>query len=303
MPHQSLCRVQVPGKINLSLDVTGQREDGYHLLETIMQSVELYDHVSVTIDPETDGIHITSDQSDLVTDEQNTCHKAALLFRTETELAGGIHIHIEKNIPEAAGMGGGSADAAGVLYALQYLCGKPLSADRLVQVAEAVGADVPFCLTGGTAFCSGIGEQIRPLPAFSGIPVLLVKPVFGVKTRWVFRHLDHERLDVRPVHAKLIRAIETADLHTLASYTANVLETVTVSAYPILSETKRRLSEKGAVLSLMSGSGPTVFGLFDDVKTCRDAAAYLQEDLGQGTRIVVTQTCSDGPSRTSEASQ
>ena len=287
--------IRVPGKINLSLDVVGRRPDGYHLLSTVMQAVDIFD--DVVLEPGTGGqeITITSDRTDLVVDERNTCHRAAADFFKEAGITDNLHIHIRKRIPQAAGMGGGSADAAGVLYGLDLLYPGRLSSEALHALGTAIGADVPFCLMGGTALCEGIGEYITPLPPFADVPAIIVKPSFGVSTAWVFSHLDRENLGVRPDTSRLIQAMALPDLHQMAGAAGNVLESVTASAYPLLPQIKRWLIEGGAGMAAMSGSGPTVFGLFAD-ETRRDLAARLfSEKYSQAGEVFCSRTITGGP--------
>ncbi|MBP7401389.1 MAG: 4-(cytidine 5'-diphospho)-2-C-methyl-D-erythritol kinase [Clostridia bacterium] len=282
--------IRVPGKINLSLDVVGRRPDGYHLLSTIMQTVDVCDVLSIETVPAEEGIRLSSDRTDLPLDARNTAYRAAEAFRTAAGILDGLRIHIEKQIPVSAGMGGGSADAAGVLTGLDRLYPGRLDAASLAGIGASIGADVPFCLTGGTALCEGIGEYISPLPPFSDVPAILVKPGFGVSTAWVFAHLDRDHLGVRPDNGRLIRAMAARDLRRMAAAAGNVLESVTVSAYPLLAQIKRQLTEAGAGFAAMSGSGPTVFGLFDDEAKRDRAAESLAEHLGDAAEVIATHT-------------
>ncbi len=268
------CEVAVPAKINLSLDVIGEREDGYHLLETVMQSIGLFDKVTVSLLPFSDAdrepIRIDADRPTFPLDCRNTCHKAARLFlsayrgKADAGLFEGkqIRIHIDKKIPQAAGLAGGSADAAAVLTALNRMAGSIFSDAEICAVGAKVGADVPFCLLGGTALCSGIGDVLEPLPFLGCFPLVLVKPDFGVSTPWVYERLDRAHLGKRPDTPAVARAICEQDIRGLFTHSANVLESVTLPAFPVLSEIRAALLEYGAQGAMMSGSGPTVFGLF-----------------------------------------
>jgi len=303
------CTVKVPAKINLSLDVVGKREDGYHLLETIMQSIDLYDVIKVSLsdpsDSEPGSIRITADRPTFPCDSRNTCHKAASRFlESLPEKAGRmtaldkrkIMIHIIKKIPQTAGLAGGSADAAAVLTALNILCGFPFTGEDLSRIGTKVGADVPFCLSGGTKICTGIGEILESLPAPGNVPVVLVKPDFGVSTPWVFEHLDLSHLEKRPDTTLVIRSIREQDMPAMFAATANVLESVTLPAYPILAKIKKALLDLGAIGSLMSGSGPSVFGIFKTEEQAEAAAAEIKKRREFASCIVLnTKTIQNGP--------
>lgn len=287
--------VQVPGKVNLSLDVVGRRPDGYHLLSTIMQAVAVHDELRIEIVTPEHGICLSTDQEVLEIDEHNTCHHAARAFLEAAGITDGVRIHLSKRIPIAAGMGGGSADAAGGLFGLNRLYPGRLDADTLHALGVGIGADVPYCLIGGTALCEGIGEYVSPLTPFAGRPAILVKPIYGVSTAWVYAHLDRDNLGVRPDNARLIRAMEAGDLRQMAATAGNVLESVTVSAYPLLTQIKLWLQEAGAGFAAMSGSGPTVFGLFDDIEQRDKAATWLDSCLGEAGHVLRTETVGYGP--------
>lgn len=275
-------------KINLSLDVVGKRPDGYHLLKMIMQSIELADDISVDLAGE--AIELTCNLAYVPVTEKNIAFKAARAFLKETGIRSGVRIHIEKRIPVAAGLAGGSTDAGAVLLALNELTGSPLSPDRLQALGLTLGADVPFTMTGGTALCEGVGELITPLPDFSGHRILLVKPPFGVSTRQVFGDLQIDRIHRHPRTEELIAAIGNDDLPSVATTLGNVLENVTLSRHPVLRQIKAELLRRGALGSLMSGSGPTIFGIFADEKAAQEARdhfskryreTYLTRTLGQ----------------------
>jgi 4-diphosphocytidyl-2-C-methyl-D-erythritol kinase len=287
--------VQVPAKINLSLDVTGRRPDGYHLLSTIMQSISLFDQVYVEIDRQGKGIILLCDRPGIPLDERNTCHRAASLFLDAARIEAGVRIFLQKQIPEAAGLAGGSSDAAGVLYALSELFGHPLKPVQLQALAVQVGADVPFCLRGGTILCEGIGEVLTPLPAFADQLVILVKPGFGLATPWVFKQLDLAHLAPRPRQKEVCDALAHLDLAALAQATANVLESVSIKAHPLLAEIKQALLAAGASLAMMSGSGPTIFGLFASEDLQKSALARLPDLLPAGCQIYAARTLAQGP--------
>jgi len=311
------CTVKVPAKINLSLDVVGKRADGYHLLETVMQSIDLYDFITVALtdspESESGGIRITADRPTFPCDSRNTCYKAAEQFlhamkdidgeEAEEKTTGipsssakRILIHIDKKIPQAAGLAGGSADAAAVMIALNKLYGFPFSNATLANIGAKVGADVPFCLAGGTILCTGIGEILEPLPPLDGNPIVLVKPNFGVSTLWVFGKLDLSHLGKRPATDKVIQAIERQDFQALFAQTANVLESVTLPAYPVLVRIKDALLDAGAIGSLMSGSGPSVFGIFQTEELAETALQKIKKIHGFALyTILKTRTIRSGP--------
>jgi 4-diphosphocytidyl-2-C-methyl-D-erythritol kinase len=286
--------VQARAKINLSLDVTGRREDGYHLLSTVMQSVGLSDRVSVSLDPGSSGIHLTCNRAYLPSDSRNTAWRAAALFLEKAGLPAGVAININKSIPTAAGMAGGSSDAAAVLFAMDRLLPGRLTREQLFALASQIGADVPFCLQGGSVLCEGIGEILTPLPPLTGIPVLLCKPAFGMSTPWVFSRFRIASPGRRPDQPAVLQALQARDLTALAASTANVLESVSLPARPELAELKKQMMACGAALSLMSGSGPTVFGLFADPETCLAAKAALTRQLPGDTMVFTTQTVAEG---------
>ncbi len=287
--------IRVPAKINLSLDVVGQRPDGYHLLSSIMQAVDLLDEVRLETTTAEAGIQLSSDLSDWKLDDDNTVCRAARSFLRQAGIDAGLRIHLTKRIPLSAGLGGGSADAAAVLTGLSHLFPGRVTTETLSTLAVAVGADVPYCLVGGTALCEGIGEYVTPLPPFTGHPVLLVKPDFGVATAWVFAHLDRDQLGVRPDNARMIPALAAGDWRQMARTGGNVLESVTVSAYPFLQEIKRQLQQAGAAYAAMSGSGPTMFGLFAGAQTRDDAAERLAATWEDAVRLWPVDTVGYGP--------
>ncbi|MDI9514308.1 MAG: 4-(cytidine 5'-diphospho)-2-C-methyl-D-erythritol kinase [Clostridiaceae bacterium] len=254
--------VKTPAKINLSLDVTGKRQDGYHNLEMIMQSISLYD--LVTVEKRRSGLSIQCDFPHTPNDSRNIAWKAAAAFMAEYPENGGVRIVLEKSIPVSAGLAGGSTNAAGVLKAMNRLYGEPFSEVKLVDIARRIGADVPFCLRGGTALARGIGDELVPLPDFAGVRVIVVKPSFPVSTRWVYKNLNLDELGERPNTLNLIAAIEEMDVLSLARGMRNVLESVTVKAHGEISRIIDEFLKLGALGSRMSGSGSAVFGLFDD---------------------------------------
>ncbi len=276
-----------PAKINLSIDVISRLPNGYHTVEMIMQSIDLYD--TITVEKTKSGISIHCAQPYVPNDQRNIVWKAAEAFFSECPEKGGARITLKKNIPVAAGLAGGSTNAAGVLKALNTLYGNYISTQRLTEISKRLGADVAFCLTGGTQLAKGIGDELTILPDLAGVNVVLVKPAFPVPTPWVYKNLKLDQLGERPDTFGLIRAIEEFDVRTIARGMKNVLESVTVREYPELQRLMDRFMAYGALGSRMSGSGPTVFGIFDD----EQQAAYATEQfLKDNQQVYHTKTIS-----------
>ncbi len=263
-------------KINLGLDVLRKREDGYHEVKMIMQTIGLSDTLTFEMTKEND-IVIESDSGKLPLDEHNLIYKAARVFFEETGQAFGIKIFLNKRIPIAAGMAGGSTDAAATFLALNEISGQPLSLGKLIEISVKVGADVPYCIMGGTALSEGIGEILTKLPAVLPAHVLIAKPNLDVSTAFVYKNLKIAELESHPDIDGMRQAIESGDLKGVTDRMGNVLETVTIPAYPIIGDMKKTCMENGAVNALMSGSGPTVFAIFDDLKQAKLAADAIRE--------------------------
>lgn len=267
--------VKALAKINIGLDVTGIREDGYHEVRMIMQTVNLFD--KLTIKKVEDGtVSMKTNLRYLPVDDDNLCIKAAKLLINEFNIKQGVEIQLEKHIPVAAGMAGGSTDGAAVLFAMNRLFNLGLSQKDLMERGVKLGADVPYCVMRGTALAEGIGEVLSPLPPMIKCPVLIAKPGISVSTKQVYEALDSKFDTVtHPDIDQLIADIEAKDLHALCSHMGNVLEEVTIPMHPIISDIKQNMLENGAVGAMMSGSGPTVFGFFEDNKTARKAKEAL----------------------------
>ncbi len=279
-------RVRAHGKINLALDVLGRRDNGYHDVRMIMQSVGLYDNVEiVNIGPSASGkpeIDIETNLRYLPNNENNLAHKAAYLLMDEFYIARHIAIRIKKMIPVAAGMAGGSADAAAVLKGVNRLFDLGLSNEELKKRGVTLGADIPYCIDGGTALSEGIGEILTPLPPMPQCIILLVKPPINVSTKLVYEKLDSKEIEYHPDIDGMIDAIKAGDLYGMASKLGNVLQTVTETEYPIITEIKEKMLEMGALNSMMSGSGPTVFGIFDDRAKAKEAYGFFKaSNLGR----------------------
>lgn len=258
-------KMKAPAKINLTLDVTGKRENGYHDLRMIMQTIDVYDELSI-IHTGSPRIELTMDKElpDKIKPEQNLVYKAALLMQKHYQLPYGFKIHLKKNIPSAAGLAGGSADCAATLLGINHLCGLSLDKDELCKLGVTLGADVPFCIRQGTMLAEGIGEILTPLPDLPPLWVLLVKPDFPISTAHVYQSIDHTHLMYHPDTPRAVDAISRRDVITLAQNLSNVLENVAFREHPELADLKDFFLQNGAIGSLMSGSGPTMYGLYQD---------------------------------------
>ncbi len=276
-------QIKCPAKINLSLDVVNRREDGYHNLRMIMQEIKLFDVLTFNIKAsDSCEIVLSSEDSAMPTDESNLIYKAAKLFFEKTGITASARIHTRKNIPMGAGLGGGSTDAAGTLKALNTLFDEPMSKKDLAEIAKSLGADIPFFIYGGCMLAEGIGEILTPLPTLSGIYTVVAKPAVHVSTPWVYKNLVLSENTVHPDTSAVIKALETNNVKLLAESAGNVLETVTTTEYPIIEEYKTIMMNNGALYSLMSGSGSSVFGIFSDeasAKSAVDAFRTLTNDV------------------------
>jgi 4-diphosphocytidyl-2-C-methyl-D-erythritol kinase len=267
--------VKALAKINLGLDVVRRREDGYHEVKMVMQTIHLYDRLEIERN-NSGEITIKTNLSFLPTNENNLVWKAAKLLTDEFGIKDGIHVNLRKRIPVAAGMAGGSTDAAAVMYGINRMFELGLSRKQLMERGVKIGADVPYCLMRGTALAEGIGENLSPLPPMVKCPVLIAKPQISVSTKFVYEHLKLDETTVHPDIDKLIEDIKVKDLARISADMGNLLETVTIPEYPIISQIKDHMMENGAVGSMMSGSGPTVFGLFDDENTAENAYEQMK---------------------------
>lgn len=281
--------LSAPAKINLSLDVTGKLENGYHTLEMVMQTISLCDDVWIEkADGETS---VFCDHPDVPCDDGNICVKAARAFFQKTSIPGGVKIRITKRIPIGAGLAGGSSDAAAVLKGLNILYGAGLTQRELADIGLSCGADVPFCLAGGTCVARGIGEKLTRLHSFAGVHIVLVAPEFPVSTAWVYQNYRMDSPVRHPDTNRLITAIMNRDIAGLAKGMKNVLESVTAVKYPEIEGIKHDLKSVGALGSIMSGSGPSVFGLFEDSERASRAFLELKD---QYRRIYIVSTTDGG---------
>lgn len=257
-------------KINLGLDVVRRREDGYHEVRMIMQTIQLYDRLDIKRTQEP-GIQIQTNLSFLPVNENNLIYKAAKLLMDEFSITDGVSVKLDKRIPVAAGMAGGSTDAAAMLIGVNRLFSLGLTKRQLMERGVQIGADVPYCIMRGTALAEGIGEALSPLPPMVKCPVLVAKPSISVSTKFVYQNLKLDDTTIHPDIDRLIDDIKAKNLHDIAAHMGNVLETVTIPNYPVIDEIKKHMLSNGAVGAMMSGSGPTVFGLFDDEDTAKKA--------------------------------
>lgn len=280
MSNKALARA----KINLTLEVLGKRPDGYHEVKMIMQSIELHDYLEFS--PTTGEITLTVEGDEGVpSGEQNLVYRAAVLLRNFRGIRQGANIHLKKYIPVAAGLAGGSADAAAALIALNEMWGAGLTLSGLMGLGEQLGSDIPFCLLGGTALACGRGERVERLPACPGLGVVLVKPPFGLSTARVYQSFKQEFSIKKPDHQAMLSAIENNNSHAVGSRLVNMLEPVAIKLQPAIAVIKEKLLQAGAMGVLMSGSGPTVYGLTPDLDTANTVAArYNRRD----ERIIVT---------------
>ncbi len=272
-------------KINLSLDIVGRREDGYHLLEMVMQSLELHDEVTLT--EINKGISLSCNKKYVPDDHRNIAYKAAQMMMDEKKIKKGINIEISKNIPVAAGLGGGSSNAAAVLKGMNELFELGMSQEELMAMGLKLGADVPYFLVGGTALCKGIGEDVIPLKPFADQIVLLVKPSFGVSTKEAYSLFSLDKVKKHVDTRELIEAMNQIDYQKMNYYQRNLLENVVLRKYPILKTVKKTLHRYGASTALMSGSGSTIYGIFENAKAAENAATAL--DKG-GNTVILTKT-------------
>jgi len=280
---------QACAKINLVLDVLGKRADGFHEVKMVMQSVDLCDVVRISA---SDGLRLIVTGADLPSDDSNIAVKAAKLMAHYAQKQPDVLIELEKNIPLAAGLAGGSADAAAVLRGLNRLWQLNWSMDRLEKIAAELGSDVPFCVQGGTALATGRGEVLTRLPDCPEVIVVIAYPELEVSTAWVYKNFARELVVKPPKVDVVLKALEQEDLLTIIDYlnneTGNVLESVTVKAYPIVAEIKQTMLAAGAKASLMSGSGPSVFGLVGDQQTAQVVVDALTDRFTVKTFIAKT---------------
>lgn len=277
--------IEAYGKVNLVLDVIRKRNDGYHDINTIMQQIDLKD--IVTIKDREKGIKIECNNPEVPVDSSNLVYTAWEKMKEKAKIDRGVHIIIEKNIPVASGLAGGSTDAAAVLKGLNKLWKLNFSKKELMDIGVSIGADVPYCIMGGTALAEGIGEKLKILKSFSNKLILLANPGISVSTAHVYDSLRLDKIEKSPDMDMLVQAVENDDIYTLAKNMGNILEQVTVEEFSQIKTIKEDMIRYGALGSLMSGSGPTVFGLFDDEKKLVKCKEYLEKKVA---KVIITKT-------------
>lgn len=268
-------------KINLALDVCRRLENGYHEVKMVMQTVDIYDELTFKKRQEPDILLLINSADDLGTLENNLIYKAAKLMREHYRIEQGIEISLKKNIPVAAGMAGGSTDAAAAMLAMNELFALGSSKEELMKLALALGADIPFCIMGGTALAEGIGERLTPLPPPPHAELVVVKPPIMVSTGEVYQSLDLNGLEKHPDIDGMVKALQDGDLRGITQRMENVMESVTETELPIITDIKKMLTGNGALGAMMSGSGPSIFGVFTDKTMACAAAEYVRRTLQQ----------------------
>lgn len=262
-------------KINLGLDVIGRRENGYHDVRMVMQTIYLYDDVTVK-KTEEPGIVVKTNLSYLPVNEDNIAYKAAKMLIDEFGIEQGVEITLNKHIPVAAGLAGGSSNAAAVLVGMNRIFDLKLSQKDMMERGVKLGADVPYCVMRGTVLAEGIGEVLTPLPPMPKCYILIAKPGINVSTKVVYEKLDSKPIENHPDIDAIIEGLEQSDVYKVAASLGNVLEAVTIEDYPIIEDIKDAMKEAGALNAMMSGSGPTVFGIFDDKKVAKEAKEKIK---------------------------
>ncbi len=274
-----IMKYKARAKINLGLDVRKRLSNGYHEVKMVMQTVDIYDELEFKQSKNPDIILSVAGYDELGGISNNLIFKAAKLMKEYFGIKGGIEIHLRKNIPVAAGMAGGSTDAAATMLAMNEIFVLGQSKEKLMELAVRLGADVPYCIMGGTALAEGIGEKLTALPNPPKATLLVVKPPLMVSTKWVYDALDAGVIESHPDIDGMVEALKNNDLNGITSRMGNVLENVTERKYGIISEIKNIMIDKGALNALMSGSGPSVFGVYEREQDARAAAEYMKAAL------------------------
>jgi 4-diphosphocytidyl-2-C-methyl-D-erythritol kinase len=279
-------KLKALAKINLGLDVVRRREDGYHEVRMVMQTIHLYDTLNIKKSTNS-GISIHSNLSFLPVNENNLVYKAGKMLMDEFGIRDGVVVDLQKRIPVAAGMAGGSTDAAAMLYGMNQIFELGLSRKELMKRGELIGADVPYCIMRGTALAEGIGEKLTSLSPMVKCPVLIAKPSVSVSTRFVYQNLRLDENTVHPDIDALIADVRAGDFDGICRDMGNVLESVTIPNYPVIEQIKEQMMKSGASAAMMSGSGPTVFGLFSNVESARRAKDEMKR-CGLAKQVYLT---------------
>lgn len=281
-------KLKARAKINLGLDVLGKREDGYHEVRMVMQTIGIYDRLIIRKIREKE-IRIRSNLQFLPVNENNLVYKAVSLLQQEYGLEGGVEVDLNKFIPVAAGLAGGSSDAAAAIFGVNRLYGLGMTQTEMMRQGLKLGADVPYCIMRGTALAEGIGEKLTKLPPMPRCFILIAKPPVNVSTKLVYESLDMGQIAAHPDIDGMIAEITRQNVAAVAEKLGNVLEQVTVALYPVIDTIKRDMIAKGALNAMMSGSGPTVFGIFPDEETALHCRAYLKAK-GDARQVYITET-------------
>jgi 4-diphosphocytidyl-2-C-methyl-D-erythritol kinase len=267
--------IKARAKINISLDVVSKRDDGYHNVKMIMQTINLFDKINFK-KIRNDEIKIKTNLSFLPVNEKNLVYKVIQEIKNKYSIKTGVFVDLYKVIPVAAGLAGGSSDAAAAIVGMNKIFNLNLSMDEMMSIGVKYGADIPYCLLRGTALSEGIGEELTMLNNFPKAYVVVAKPNINVSTAFVYGNLDLDNIKERPNTEKIIEGINNGDIKQICDNMCNVLETVTVKKYPIINEIKQYMLDNGAVGSIMSGSGPSVFGIFNDKKKAYNVAHKIK---------------------------
>lgn len=281
--------LKAKAKVNLSLDVTGIRADGYHEMRMINHSIDLED--VLTFEAYDEGIILTSNDHSIPLDERNLVMKVALKLQQQFNIKQGVKIHLEKRIPAQAGLAGGSSDAAAALKGLNVIWNLNLSMPDLLAIGVTIGADVPYCLVGGTALVEGIGEKIIPLKDLKSMPVLVVKPEINIATPWAFKKLDELTIEKHPDIKTIIEILEANDYDRLKDTIGNVFEAVAFTTYPEIAEIKKAMLAQGAMASIMTGSGSTVIGYYPNQELAQKSWQRFKETYAM---CFITKTIDNG---------
>ena len=288
MQTNDILSIKAYAKINLAIDVIKKRPDNYHEVKMIMQSIDLFDIINLK--NHDNDIKITSENKNLPLDNTNLAYKAAQILKEYRHISKGIHIHIDKKIPVAAGLAGGSADAAAVLIGLNKLWNLDLDMDTLMKLGAKLGSDVPFCIKGGTMLATGRGEILTALNKLPELFVILVKPKFDVSTAWVYNNFNKNQVIKTPNIENMIIGLEEKNLDQVVENAANVLESVTIKRYPEIEKIKKLLINEGVLLTLMSGSGPTVFALSNDSAKATMIFEKLKSQINFNNELFLVKT-------------